>query len=75
MRGAELLLLLPLVASVLARERSAYLLERAAAWLEQHTRPIKMTVSIVFGSYFLWKGITGSGRASQNTPSKPRTSR
>jgi hypothetical protein len=57
--GAELLLLLPLAVSALAHERSDDLLERVAAWLERNTRPIKITVSIVFGSYFLWKGITG----------------
>ena len=53
------LLPLPLAASGLARERSAEPLERAAAWLERNTRPIEMTVPILFGSSVLGKGIAG----------------
>jgi hypothetical protein len=57
--GAELLLVLPLVGSVVVPEGTSVLLGRASTWLEQNTRPIKIAVSVIFGSYFLWKGVTG----------------
>jgi hypothetical protein len=57
--GAEVLVLLPLVAYVVSRERAAVVLGRVGTWLEAHNRQIKIVVSIVFGSYFLWKGISG----------------
>ena len=53
------MLLLPIVACVVMREPAAAMVERAGTWLEGNTRPIKIAVSAVFGTYFLWKGITG----------------
>jgi hypothetical protein len=57
--GAEALLLPPLVAYAVAREPAAAMVERAGTWLEGNTRPVKIVVSVVFGTYFLWKGISG----------------
>jgi hypothetical protein len=57
--GAELLILLPVVASAVAPAQAAVLLERIATWLMGNTRGIKIAVSVIFGTYFLWKGISG----------------
>jgi hypothetical protein len=57
--GAEALILFPLAASAVAGEGAAVVLERVGLWLERNTRPIKIAASIVFGTYFLWKGVTG----------------
>lgn len=55
--GAEALVLLPIVVTLLFRGQSAALLERVGAWLEWNLRPIVIAVSVIFGTYFLWKGL------------------
>lgn len=57
--GAEALILLPLVVYAVARQRSAAVLDRVGTWLERCHRPIVIAVSAIFGTYFLWKGISG----------------
>jgi hypothetical protein len=56
---AESLLLLPILARILMPERSKILLTDLSAWLTQNSRPITITVSLVFGLLFLQSGITG----------------
>lgn len=57
--GAEVPVLLPLAISAVAPEPAAAMVERAGNWLDRNTRPIKIVVSVVFGTYFLWKGLGG----------------
>ncbi len=57
--GAESVLLLFLLYAAVAKEQAAAVLGRFGDWLEQHNRPITIAVSILFGSLFLWKGVTG----------------
>lgn len=57
--GAELLLLLPLLGSAVAPGPASAFVTGAAGWMERNMRPIKIVVSVVFGTYFLWKGIGG----------------
>lgn len=59
MLGAESLLLLPLVICVVAPRRSQTLLANASRWLETYNRPITIAVSLIFGTLFFWKGVTG----------------
>lgn len=53
--GAELLLIAP----ILMYTRSSAWLDAATLWLEHHNRPVVIAVSLVVGSFFLWRGITG----------------
>jgi hypothetical protein len=57
--GAESLLILPLLVYAIAPRQSAGLLQTATHWLETYNRPITITVSLIFGCFFLWKGISG----------------
>lgn len=57
--GAQALLVLPLAAYAVNREGTVVVLERVGTWLDQNTRPIKIAVSVIFGTYFLWKGVAG----------------
>jgi hypothetical protein len=56
---AQLLLITPIVAYAIAPQRSASLLKRLSDWLIQYNRPITMAVTLIFGLYFGWQGITG----------------
>jgi hypothetical protein len=56
--GAELLVLAPLAAYVVAPKRSLAIFESAGNWLEVHNNQIMIIVSGVFGAYFLWKSLT-----------------
>ena len=51
--------LLPLLAFAVAPARSAQPLAAAHGWLVRHNRVIAMIVSLVFGLWFLYKGVTG----------------
>jgi hypothetical protein len=51
--------LLPILIRIVIAERSKRLLTRLSDWLTQNERPIAIGVSTVFGSYFLYSGITG----------------
>ncbi len=54
------ILVLPLILFfALAPERAAKPLQTAQGWLERHNRVIVMTVSLIFGLWFAYKGITG----------------
>ena len=48
-----------LVAPIIISTRSAGWLDRAATWIEEHTRSIVVTISLVVGSYFVWRGLSG----------------
>ncbi len=57
--ATQVLVLLPILAYALAPQRSARPLQAARAWLERYNRPIVIAVSLIFGVYFLVKGISG----------------
>lgn len=57
--GAQSLMLLVLGYTALAPAQSVQTLDAAQGWLERNNRPIAIAVSLVFGIYFLWKGIAG----------------
>ncbi|MFN8590387.1 MAG: GAP family protein [Thermomicrobiales bacterium] len=56
--AAEALLLLPVLAMLVARDAAAPVLESIGAWMERNNRAIKIAVSVIFGTYFLWKGLS-----------------
>ena len=53
------LLLVPILFSVIAPQRAGVTLEKMGKWLEKHNRQIVIAVSIIFGAFFLWKGVAG----------------
>jgi uncharacterized membrane protein (UPF0136 family) len=57
--ATQTLVVLPTVAYALVPHRAAGPLKAAETWLEWHNRVIVTTVSVVFGVWFLYKGITG----------------
>lgn len=57
--ATQVLVLLPIVGVAVAPQRSAQPLAAAQAWLERNNRVIVVTVSLVFGVWFLFKGISG----------------
>lgn len=57
--ATQLLVLPPLIAFALAPEKSAAPLRTAQGWLQRHNRVIVVTVSFVFGVFFLYRGIAG----------------
>lgn len=57
--ATQVLVLLPILAYALVPQRSARPLQAARAWLERYNRPIVIAVSLIFGVYFLVKGISG----------------
>ncbi|MCC6944828.1 MAG: GAP family protein [Thermomicrobiales bacterium] len=56
--GAQILLVLPIVLSVLAPGRTGAALDRASGWLERNNRPIMIAVSFIFGLYFVVKSLS-----------------
>jgi hypothetical protein len=56
---ASSLLLLLILIRVLAPKRAGSLLEELSAWLTKNNRPIVITVSLVFGLFFLYTGFSG----------------
>jgi uncharacterized membrane protein YidH (DUF202 family) len=56
---AQSLTILPVIYAALAPQSSAKLLDAAQAWLARYNRPIAIGVSLVFGVWFVWQGITG----------------
>lgn len=56
---AESLLLLPIVIRLVIPERSKVVLTDLSDWLTKNSRPITITVSLVFGLLFLKSGISG----------------
>lgn len=57
--GAQSLLILPLIVYAIAPRQSARKLAAASDWLTKYSRQIGLTVSLIFGCFFLWKGIAG----------------
>ena len=57
--ATQALVLLPLLAFAVAPVWSARPLTAAHGWLVRHNRVIGMIVSLVFGLWFLYKGVTG----------------
>jgi len=57
--GAQSLLLAKLVISVVAPAQSTRFFQAAGQWMERNNRPIMIGVSLVFGVYLSFKGITG----------------
>jgi hypothetical protein len=53
------LVLLPIVFFALAPGRAAQPLQAAQGWLDRHKRVIAIAVSLIFGLWFLYQGITG----------------
>lgn len=57
--ATQVLVLPPILAYAVAPARAAAPLQAAQAWLERHNRVIVVTVSLVFGLWFSYKGIVG----------------
>ena len=57
--ATQLLVLPPLIAFALAPEKSAAPLRTAQGWLQRHNRAIVVAVSLIFGVFFLYRGISG----------------
>jgi putative Mn2+ efflux pump MntP len=57
--ATQVLVLLPILAYAVAPQQSAKPVKAAHAWLERYNRPIVIAVSLVFGLWFSYKGISG----------------
>lgn len=57
--AAEVLLILPLLFCAVMPHRSAQVLQSASSWLMKHSKPISVIASLVFGIFFLQKGLSG----------------
>jgi len=57
--ATQLLVLPPILAFMVAPQKSAAPLHAAQRWLQRHNRVIVVAVSFVFGGFFLYRGITG----------------
>ncbi len=57
--GAQSLMILPLLIYGVAPNQSANLLQGITNWLERYNRVITIAVSLLFGSFFVWKGTSG----------------
>lgn len=57
--ATQSLMLLPIIATAIAPEKSARPLAAAQGWLQRHNRVIVMIVSFVFGAWFAYQGISG----------------
>lgn len=55
----QALVLPPIVFFALTPERAAQPLQAAQGWLNRHNRVIAITVSLIFGLWFSYQGITG----------------
>jgi hypothetical protein len=56
--GASALMLAPIVVRIVAPGRSPALLDAAQTWLQRNSGAIVIAVSAIFGTYFVWKGIS-----------------
>lgn len=59
MLATQTLVLLPILIYAIAPQQSDKPLRAAQGWLEHNNRPILIGVSLVFGLWFLAKGVTG----------------
>jgi hypothetical protein len=65
--AAQSLMLTPIISQAVASTRSAKSREALQGWLERHNRKIAVVASLIFGTWFIWKGATdllGLGSAS-----------
>lgn len=56
---AQILLILAVLVSAVARQGSRAFLQRATDWLGTYNRPISIAVALVFGLLFTWGGVSG----------------
>ncbi len=56
--ATQLLALLPIVAFAVAPQKAAKPLAAAQGWLQRHNRVIVIAVSLIFGVWFLFDGVT-----------------
>lgn len=61
---AESLLILPILIRLVLPKRSKFILAQLSDWLTRHNRPITIAVSLIFGIFFLYSGITGLQKPS-----------
>jgi hypothetical protein len=57
--ATQTLVLPPILVYAVAPQRAARVLKAAQTWLERNNRAIVITVSLIFGAWFLYKGVTG----------------
>ena len=57
--AAQSLVLIPIVVYATVPTQSAKTLDAARQWLERYNRTIVIAISLIFGIFFLWKGVTG----------------
>lgn len=57
--ASEILLILPLLLYAVLPHQSARLLNSASDWLMKYNKQITLIASLVFGIFFLWKGLSG----------------
>lgn len=56
--GAQSLLLLPILVRLLLPRRSEAFLAGVSSWLDRNSRTIKIVVSLVFGLFFFYQGVS-----------------
>ena len=57
--AAQSLVLAPIIVSAVAPTQAARGLDAMQGWLERNDRVIVIAVSLIFGAWFLWKGLAG----------------
>jgi hypothetical protein len=57
--GSMSLMLAPIVLTAIVPAQAAQLLEKVMGFLDRYNRPITIGASLIFGVWFLFKGITG----------------
>ncbi len=57
--GSLALLIALILVAAIAPGPSSRLLPALRGWMERNNRPLVMAVSLLFGTFFLWKGVTG----------------
>jgi len=57
--AAQSLVLAPILVSAVAPTQAARMLDAIHGWLERNNRAIVIAASLIFGVWFLWKGIAG----------------
>jgi hypothetical protein len=56
--ATQMLVLPPIIAFAVAPQKSARPLAAAQGWLQRHNRAIVIAVSLIFGTWFLFKGVS-----------------
>ncbi len=56
--ATQTLVLPPILVYAVAPQQAARSLQAAQTWLERHNRTIVITVSLIFGAWFLYKSVT-----------------